>query len=76
MRFVRIKNGKQKKLSLGNLYAIRDWGHAEDYVESMWKILQHKKPDDFVIATGKETSVKSFANIVAKKLKFNLEWKD
>ena len=72
---VRIKNGKQKKLSLGNLYAIRDWGHAEDYVESMWKILQFKNSDDWIIATNKETSVKSFANIVAKKLKFNLEWK-
>ncbi len=72
---VRIKKGKQKKLSLGNLYAIRDWGHAEDYVESMWKILQFKKPDDWIIATNKEMSVKSFVNIVAKKLKFNLQWK-
>ena len=72
---VRIKKGKQKKLSLGNLYAIRDWGHAEDYVVSMWKILQFKKPDDWIIATNKEMSVKSFANKVAKKLKFNLEWK-
>ena len=72
---VRIKKGKQKKLSLGNLYAIRDWGHAKDYVESMWKILQYKKPDDWIIATNKEKSVKSFINLVAKKLKLNLEWK-
>jgi GDPmannose 4,6-dehydratase len=47
----RIKQGKQKNLILGNLYSRRDWGHAKDYVESMWKILQQKKPDDFVIAT-------------------------
>ena len=72
---VRIKKGKQKKLSLGNLYAIRDWGHAKDYVESVWKILQYKKPDDWIIATNKEKSVKSFINLVAKKLKLNLEWK-
>ena len=44
--------GKQKKLFLGNLDSKRDWGHARDYVEAMWKILQQKKPDDFVIATG------------------------
>ena len=70
----RIKKGIQKKLTLGNLYAIRDWGHAKDYAISMWKILQHKKPDDWVVATNKENTVKSFVNIVAKKLSINLKW--
>ena len=54
---VRIKMGKQKKLFLGNLDSKRDWGHARDYVEAMWKILQQKKPDDYVIATGKQLSI-------------------
>ncbi len=71
----KIKFGKQKKLFLGNLSAKRDWGHAKDYCEAMWKILQHKKPDDFIIATGKQYSIKQFINIVAKKLKINLKWK-
>jgi len=57
---VKIKLGKQKQLILGNLYAKRDWGYAPDYVEAMFKILQYKKPDDFVIATGKSYSVKDF----------------
>ena len=72
---VRIKNGYQKKLSLGNLYAIRDWGHAKDYAASMWKILQYKKPDDWVIATNKEITVKAFVNKVAKKLDIKIKWK-
>ena len=72
---VRIKLKKQKHLSLGNIYAKRDWGHARDYVVSMWKILQYKKPDDFVIATGKQISVKKFINICAKKLDIDLIWK-
>ena len=71
---VRIKKGYQKKLTLGNLYAIRDWGHAKDYAISMWKILQYKKPDDWVIATNKETTVKTFVNKVAKKLDIKLKW--
>ena len=53
----RIQKGIQKKLTLGNLYAIRDWGHAKDYAISMWKILQYKKPDDWVIATNKENTI-------------------
>ncbi len=73
---VRIKLKKQKVLTLGNLYAIRDWGHAIDYVESMWKIMQYKKPDDWVIATNYEISVKKFINLCAKKLKINLIWKN
>jgi GDPmannose 4,6-dehydratase len=68
----RIKQGKQKNLILGNLYSRRDWGHAKDYVESMWKILQQKKPDDFVIATHTSHSVKDFINICAKKLGIKL----
>ena len=71
----RIKFGKQKKLFLGNLYAKRDWGHAKDYCVAMWKILQHKKPDDFIIATGKQYSIKQFVNKVAKKLKMQVTWK-
>lgn len=71
----RIKNRKQKKLYLGNLYAKRDWGHAEDYVEAMWKMLQCKKPDDFVICTGKQYSIKNFVNLVAKSLDLKIKWK-
>ena len=71
----KIKSGKQKKLFLGNLYAKRDWGHAKDYCVAMWKILQHKKPDDFIIATGKQYSIKQFINIVAKKLRMQITWK-
>jgi len=70
----RIKNGKQKKLYLGNIYSKRDWGHAEDYVVAMWKILQQKKPEDFVIASGKTYSVKYFINKVAKKINLNIKW--
>jgi len=72
---VRIKNGIQNKLTLGNLYAVRDWGHAKDYAYSMWKILQYKKPDDWVIATNKENTVKNFVNISAKKIGLNISWK-
>ena len=72
---VRIKKQIQKKITLGNLYAVRDWGHAKDYVNSMWKILQYKKPEDWVIATNKENTVKNFINITAKKLTLKIEWK-
>ena len=71
----KIKLGLQKKLYLGNLDAKRDWGHALDYVEAMWKILQQKRPDDFVIATGKQFSVKQFVNFVSKKLGIKIIWK-
>ena len=70
-----IKNGKMKVLELGNIYSKRDWGHAKDYVEAMWKILQHKEADDFVISTSKMLSVKNFVNKVAKKLDLNIYWK-
>jgi GDPmannose 4,6-dehydratase len=70
----RIKLGKQKKLYLGNLNAKRDWGHARDYCYAMWKILQQNKPDDYVIATGKQLSIKQFINLTAKKLKMKIKW--
>ena len=71
----RIKEGKQKKLFLGNLDAKRDWGHAKDYCYAMWKILQQRKPDDYVIATGIQYSVKEFVNLTAKKLKLKIKWR-
>ncbi len=71
----KIKYGLQKELYLGNLYAKRDWGHAKDYVEAMWRILQQKKPDDFVIATGHTYSIKQFIQYVTKELKMKIDWK-
>ena len=72
---VRIKLKKQKKLFLGNLNAKRDWGHAKDYVEAMWKMMQQKKPKDYVISTGKHYSVKQFVNLVLRELKIKYLWK-
>jgi len=71
---MRIKKGEQNKLFLGNLYSKRDWGHARDYVEAMWKMMQQKKPDDYVIATGKTITIKEFVNKAAKKIGFKLKW--
>ena len=71
----KIKNRLQKKLFLGNLEAKRDWGHARDYVEAMWKMLQRKKPADYVISTGKQHSVKQFVNLVLKELNIKHTWK-
>jgi GDPmannose 4,6-dehydratase len=71
----KIKLNKIKVLELGNLYAKRDWGHAQDYVKAMWLMMQQKKPDDYVIATGKQFSVKEFINIAAKKLEIPIYWK-
>ena len=71
----RIKYKKQKKLYLGNLEAKRDWGHAKDYVEAQWRILQQKKPDDYVIATGKTYTVKFFVEKVATYLGMKITWK-
>ena len=70
----RIKLGLQKELVLGNLNAKRDWGHAKDYAEAMWKMMQLKNPDDFVIATGKQYSVRDFVNISAKNLGISIKW--
>ena len=72
---INIKSGKQKKLYLGNLYAKRDWGHAEDYVKAIWLMLQQKKPQDFVIATGFQYTVKEFINLSSKKLNMPIVWK-
>ncbi len=71
----RIQSGLQKKIYLGNLYAKRDWGHAKDFVEGMWKIMQQKNPDDFVLATGKQYTVKHFANLVMNRLGIKYYWK-
>ena len=71
----RIKENNQKKLYLGNLNSKRDWGHAKDYCLAMWKILQQKKPDDYVIATGKQYSIKQFVNLTAKRLKMKINWR-
>ena len=70
----RIKLGLQKTLFLGNLNALRDWGHAKDYVEMQWLMLQQETPEDFVIATGKQYSVREFINIAAKKLDMKISW--
>ena len=71
---VRIAKGEEEVLFLGNLDAIRDWGHAKDYVEGMWRILQHSEPDDFVLATGVAITVREFAEIVFKKMKIQINW--
>ena len=71
----KIKKKKQKKLFLGNLNAKRDWGHARDYVLAMWKMLQMKKPDDYVISTGKQYSIKDFANLVMLELGIKFIWR-
>ena len=70
----KIKYKKQKKLYLGNLYSKRDWGHAREYVEAMWLMLKQKKPDDFVISTGQQLSIKQFVNIVLKELNMKVKW--
>ena len=72
---VKIKNGRQDSIKLGNIYSKRDWGHAKDYVEGMWRMLQQDSPDDFVLATGEMHSVKDFIEIIFQKLNLPLEWK-
>lgn len=69
-----IKKGYQKKLYLGNLNSLRDWGYAKDYVECMWMILQHNKPEDFVIATGEQHSVREFTELAFKHVGISIEW--
>jgi len=71
----RIKLGLQTRLSLGNLHARRDWGHARDYVESMWRMLQYSKPEDFVIATGEDRSVREFAELAFKEVGITIAWR-
>ena len=70
----RIALGLQDRTWLGNLDAKRDWGHAEDYVEAMWRILQHDRPDDFVVATGETHSVREFASLAFREAGLELEW--
>ncbi|MFC5446785.1 GDP-mannose 4,6-dehydratase [Paenibacillus aestuarii] len=70
----RIAQGKQKKLSLGNLDSLRDWGYAKDYVECMWLILQHDKPEDFVIATGEMHTVREFVELAFNHVGIEIEW--
>ena len=70
----RIALGLQDRTWLGNLDAKRDWGHAEDYVEVMWRILQHDRPDDFVVATGETHSVREFASLAFRETELKLEW--
>jgi GDPmannose 4,6-dehydratase len=71
----RISVGLQSDLQLGNLNARRDWGHAKDYVEAMWLMLQQEKPDDYVIATGEQYSVKDFVDAAAPYFGFNIQWR-
>lgn len=70
----RIAQGKQDKLYLGNLSSLRDWGYAKDYVECMWLILQHDKPEDFVIATGEQHSVREFCEYAFREAGIELEF--
>tara|TARA_B110000483_G_scaffold237822_1_gene313297 strand:+ start:92 stop:1147 length:1056 start_codon:yes stop_codon:yes gene_type:complete len=70
----RLKLGLQKNLYLGNLNAKRDWGHAKDFVEAQWLMLQQENPDDFVIATGKQYSVRDFINEALKNLDMKIDW--
>jgi len=71
----RIKLGIQKNLHIGNLNSLRDWGHAKDFVEAQWLMLQQKKPEDFVIATGTQFSVRDFINLASKNLNMKIDWK-
>ena len=74
MALAKIKLNLQNKLFIGNLDAKRDWGHAKDFVEAQWLMLQQEKPEDFVIATGKQYSVRDFINLAAKQLDMKVEW--
>ena len=71
----RITLGLQDQLMLGNLDARRDWGHARDCVRAQWMIMQHPRPDDFVIATGVSRTVREFANLAAQQVGIDLEWR-
>jgi GDPmannose 4,6-dehydratase len=71
----KISLGLQEKLYLGNLDAERDWGHAKDYVEGMWLMLQQRKPDDYVLATGRKASVREFVEMAFMEAGINIEWK-
>ena len=70
----RISLGLQDKVYLGNLDSLRDWGHARDYIEAMWLMLQQDVPDDYVVATGKQYSVRQFVEMVFREVGINIEW--
>jgi GDPmannose 4,6-dehydratase len=70
----RIKEGLQDKLFIGNMESLRDWGHARDFVEEMWLMLQQDQPDDYVIASGEQHSVREFIEIAAEQLDMGIEW--
>ena len=71
----RIKLGIENCLFLGNLNAKRDWGHARDYVEMQWLMLQQEKPEDFVIATGEQHSVREFVDLAAREMEIKINWR-
>ena len=72
--FIKILKGEINYIEVGNIFAKRDWGYAKEYVEAIWKMLQQKKPDDYVIATGKTHSIKYFIDETAKCLKMKTKW--
>lgn len=74
LSLARVKLGFQNKVSLGNLEARRDWGYAGDYVEAMWMMLQHARPDDYVVATNETHSVREFVEAACERLEFDIEW--
>ena len=71
---ISIIKGDKKILEIGNLYSRRDWGYAKEYAEAMWKMMQQKKPQDFVISTGKTYTIKNFIDLTVKYLKINAKW--
>lgn len=71
----KISLGLQEKLYMGNIDSERDWGHAKDYVEGMWRMLQHSEPDDFVLATGKKITVRKFIELAFAEIGIEIEWK-
>lgn len=73
--FARINAGTQQVLELGNLDSLRDWGHAADYVEAMWLMLQQDQPDDYVISTGVQTSIRKFCELAAAEFGYQLAWR-
>jgi len=73
---VRVKQGKQSHIELGNVDAKRDWGYAKDYVDGMWRMLQADKPDTYVLATGRSEKVRDFVDMTCKALDINIEWRE
>jgi GDPmannose 4,6-dehydratase len=71
----RMQHGMESCLYLGNLDSLRDWGHAKDYVRAQWLMLQQEAPDDFVIATGEQHSVREFVSLAARELGIEVEWR-